>query len=109
MKFGGDAAQLDCIVRQLFLTPAVGDSLQHADERDGRGHQNLAGERALQKFGIVLQRGAQKMIAGQEQHHHFGRGLEFLPVFAAAQLDRVAHHLLRVALECGAAGRVVGR
>ena len=35
---------------------------------------------ASMRAGSLLQRGAEKNLAGQKEHHHLRRGLELLPI-----------------------------
>ena len=74
-----------------LLLPAVGDRVEHRQQRRRRGDQHAPGHRVLDQLRVGLQRGAVQVLAGQEHHHQVGRGVELGPVgLVGERLDVLA-------------------
>ena len=96
-QFGCQFADLLGIFGELFLPPAVSHALQNGDERGWRGYQNLQTRGVLAQRRLVLERGAEEVVAWKEQDDEFGRRLKLLPVGLIAELVDVLSHLLAMA------------
>src|SRR5512147_1417526 len=92
-------ADLFGVFRKTPLAPSVADSLEHGDKCGGSGEEDFAVHSVLDQRWVVLQRGAEEVVAGNEEDHHLRGGLELAPVLLAAELIDVFTDLLSVAVQ----------
>ena len=55
------------VIGQRKLPPAVGDGFQQCDETGRRGQNDLLRQRVLDQVRFLVERGAQELVAGNEQ------------------------------------------
>jgi hypothetical protein len=85
------------------LAPAVGDGLEQSHEAARRRQHHLLAHRVFEQPWIVLECGAQELIARNEQDDELGALFEMLPVPPRSELTHVSAHRARVTLERGTA------
>ena len=90
---------------ELLMGPAAPATWDEAEllevpmtSRHGTADAELLG------IAIAFESCSKKVVSGQKQNHHLGRGLELRPVFARAQLGDMPIDLLRVPRESRLAG-----
>src|SRR3546814_16919114 len=77
---------------QLFLPPHRRDGARDRDEVGRRRKQHLALERIVPKPVVLIERGGEEMLAGDEHHDEVGRIVELVPVaFGAERVALRAH------------------
>ncbi len=90
------------------MPPAEGDGPQQSHQAGRRRQDNPLGESALEKAAIHVERGAQELVAGNEQHHEVGRARKLAPVGFGGELSNALLDVGRVALQMARAGGLVG-
>src|SRR3954454_3009440 len=109
VKLDPQIADFPRVARQMLLPPAIGHSAQQRYQ-GGWGRQDHAiVDPRLDQAGIVFQRRAEEVLAGQEQHDELGRCGELVPVCLAAQVLHVVADMPGVADQRVAAPDIVGR
>src|SRR3546814_4512038 len=77
---------------QLFLPPHRRDGARDRDEVGRRRKQHLALERIVPKPVVLIERGGEEMLAGDEHHDEVGRIVELVPIAFGAE-DRKSTRL----------------
>src|SRR3546814_15989055 len=80
------------LTRELFLPPHRRDGARDREEVGRRREQHLALERIVPKLVVLIERGGEEMLAGDEHHDEIGRVVELIPiVFGTEHVDVRAH------------------
>ena len=87
------------VLGDLLLLPAEGDRLEHREQRDRRGDQDLVLERILEKIAVGQERGADRCLDRHEHDHDFRHGFELVPVGALRELAHAGAESLGVLRE----------
>src|SRR3546814_8843640 len=66
------------LTRELFLPPHRRDGARDRDEVGRRREQHLALERIVPKLVVLIERGGEEMLAGDEHHDEIGRVVELI-------------------------------
>ena len=77
------------VLGQRLLLPGVLDGAQHRDQRGRRGDVHTAGQRVLEQARVVLERGREERLAGDEHDHELRRLRQGRPVCLGAELLHV--------------------
>src|SRR6185503_4466506 len=99
VELQGRGADLRRVLRERRLLPTVSDGLQQRDEARRRRENDVLPQRVVEQHRALGQRGAQELVAGDEQDHELGAALELAPIRLARELAYAAGDDRRVPLE----------
>ena len=107
IEFLSQVADFFGVGGEFFLSPSVGDGSQHGDQRHRRGQDHALLYSVFKERRVLFQGSAVKVVAGQKQHHEFGRRLELIPIRFSTQRQYVIANLASVVLQFRSTGRLV--